>query len=210
MNGTSAPRAWTPALAPLVLASASERRSAILARAGFEFVVRPADVDEAPPPGLGPEQVAEALAARKARAIAGDVARGTIVGSDTLVVVGDQLLGKPEDAADAERILRQLSGRSHRVISGVALVHRPTGVEIVSHAVTHVTMRAWTDAERADYVKSGECFGKAGAYAIQETADRFVTRLEGSFDNVVGFPTEVFLELLPRFAAQVAATERRS
>ena len=174
---------------PLILASASPRRRDLLERHGFAFEVRAADVDETPPTGEAPPRVAELLALKKARAVAVGVERGTVIGADTIVVGGeDVLLGKPEDADDARRILASLSGTTHRVITGVAVIHRPEDDEQVAHEVTYVTMRAMTADEIGDYVDSGESFGKAGAYAIQETGDRFVTKLEGDYENVVGLP----------------------
>lgn len=195
-------------LAPLWLASASPRRRDILTRHGYAFEVRPADVDETPPEGLAPARIAEALALRKAVAIRDAVAGGTVIGADTLVVgEGDVLHGKPEDDEDARRILRALSGTTHRVLTGVALVHAD-GRTAVGHEETRVTMRPMSDAEIAAYVASGESKGKAGAYAIQEKADRFVARLEGDYENVVGFPPARFAALLVDLAAAPARGAR--
>lgn len=183
-------------IAPLWLASASPRRRDILAHHGYAFEVRAADVDESPPAGEPPERVAELLALRKAQAIRDDVTGGTVIGADTLVVGdGDVLLGKPVDAADARRILGRLSGTTHRVITGVALI-AADGRTAVGHEVTHVTMRPMSADEIDAYVASGESFDKAGAYAIQEHGDAFVTRLDGDYENVVGFPAARFATLL--------------
>lgn len=178
---------------PIVLASASERRKSILARLGFSYAIDPADVDETPPPGASPREVAMKLALDKARTVAARTRSGTVIGADTVVATHAGLLGKPDDAAQAREFLRILGAATHEVITGLALVHVGTGRERVSATTTRVTMRALTDDEIGAYVASGEPFGKAGGYAIQENADRFVTRLEGSFDNVVGFPSETFL-----------------
>ncbi len=196
----------SPLLLPLVLASASPRRRHILQERGYDFAVRPADVDERPPNG-SPAAAARGIALRKALAVARGVAAGTVIGADTIVVGADgQLLGKPADAAQARAILRSLSGTTHRVITGVALVHRPSGVTAVEHETTRVTMRPLDEQEIEAYVASGESFGKAGAYAIQEHGDRFVTRLEGDYDNVVGFPAARFAGMLARL--ELALGER--
>lgn len=189
----------------IVLASASPRRRVLLAQLGEPFEVRPADVDETPPADLAADEVAAALALRKARAIA--AAPGDLVlGADTLVVGADgTLLGKPEDAADAERILGCLSGTTHRVITGVALVRGEPAFERSTAVVTWITMRTTTRDERAAYIATGEPFGKAGAYAIQEHGDRFVTRIVGPWDNVVGLPLDAVRGLLDAARAQSSA-----
>lgn len=192
-----------PSLEPLTLASASPRRHEILTRLGHAFRIDPADVDETPVPGLDAKAVAIDLARRKARHVARRQPVGTVIGADTIVVLGDQLLGKPADAGDARRILTALSDSTHRVITGVALVHA-SGAEVADAAVTRVTMRPMSAAEIDAYIASGECFGKAGAYAIQERADRFVTALDGAYDNVVGFPSGLFARLLIDLTRRVA------
>ncbi len=181
---------------PLVLASASPRRSSLLESRGYRFTVRPSEVDETPPAGLTPPAIAETLALRKLRVVVPSVASGVVIAADTIVVARGDLLGKPLDAADAQRMLRTLSGTTHDVITGVALGWAPRGHEIVASKTTRVTMRVLTDAEIEGYIASGEPFGKAGSYAIQETGDRFVTAIDGPFDNVVGFPLDLFERLL--------------
>lgn len=174
----------------LVLASASPRRRALLEEAGIDFVVRPAAVGEEQAEHGDPHAVAIGNARRKAAAVAGDA----VLGADTVVALGDRLLGKPEDERQARRFLRALSGTTHRVVTGVAL---KTPAAVATRSVeTRVTMRTLTDEEIASYVSSGEAMGKAGAYAIQETADRFVTAIEGPYDNVVGLPMATVRELL--------------
>jgi septum formation protein len=140
--------------------------------------------------------VAAALALRKARAVTAD-AHTCVLAADTLVVAADgALLGKPLDAADARRILRRLSGTTHRVVTGTALLRVQPPLEVVCADVTYVTMRTLTDDEIDAYVASGESFGKAGAYAIQERGDRFVTSVSGSWSNVVGLPIGTVQRLL--------------
>ena len=174
----------------LVLASASPRRRALLQAAGIAFRVVEPRVDEHDPERGDPHAVALANAVRKAEAVSGDA----VLGADTVVAVGDRLLGKPRDAAHARELLAALSGTTHRVVTGVALV---AGGRTRTRSVeTRVTMRPLSPAEIEAYVASGEAMGKAGAYAIQETADRFVTALDGPFDNVVGLPVDAVRELL--------------
>ncbi|MHC4959315.1 MAG: Maf family protein [Planctomycetota bacterium] len=174
----------------LTLASGSPRRKALLEAAGIPFrVVVPNVVEDSRDTGDA-HAVARANAERKARAVAGDL----VLGADTVVAVGDRLLGKPRDDAHARDLLRALSGTTHRVVTGIALaVNR---VVHVSSVETRVTMRALSDEEIDRYVASGESRGKAGAYAIQETADRFVTALDGPYDNVVGLPVDEVRRLL--------------
>lgn len=188
-----------------VLASASPRRSRLLAERGLSFLVAPTEADETPSPGLSPEEVAVELAVRKARAAAErSPARDLpIVAADTVVAVGEgleaALLAKPADAADARRMLSRLSGTRHQVVTGVCVL-APPGEGARQRAAwerTWVTMRPILPEEIEAYVASGEWRGKAGGYAIQETADRFVTALEGGgFDNVVGLPVALTLSLL--------------
>lgn len=197
---------------PLILASASARRRKILEAAGLTFEVHdPGAAEAAVPLAPDPESWAIAKARAKAHGVAAvlQVALPTlVVGADTLVVLGGEVLGKPRDRHDAERILQRLSGTRHRVITGLCLwLERPNsgvhpfpqgGSEPVEAAETSwVTLRSMGAAEIQAYVASGEANGKAGAYAIQESGDRFVERVEGSFLNVVGFPMERFRQLLP-------------
>ncbi len=199
----------------LVLASASPRRRELLAATGLEFVVAPADVDENLAEFCEPEAAAVELALRKARAAAQSwrtsracgaelAADALVLGADTIVAVpqagGWVLLGKPEDERDAARMLALLSGSRHLVATGVAVVRAGDGALRTGIERTFVSMREITPAERADYVASGEWQGKAGGYAIQETADRFVVRLEeGGLDNVVGLPVALVQRLLAEF-----------
>ena len=174
----------------LILASASPRRHALLAEAGIPFSIVVAGVEELAPERGDPHAVAAENARRKAAAVAGE----RVLGVDTVVAVGDRLLGKPRDAAHARALLGALSGTTHSVVTGVAL--KTAAGTRVRTVETRVTMRVISAAEIEDYVASGESMGKAGAYAIQETADRFVERLDGPFDNVVGLPVDTVRELL--------------
>ena len=182
---------------PIVLASASPRRAELLRAAGIAFVVRPADVDETLHDGEAPENYVVRVASAKARAIHARMPDATVLGADTTVVVDHHILGKPADADDARRMLRLLSGRPHEVVTGVAVVaaSRPVATRV---ATTTVEFAALTDAEIDWYVESGEPMDKAGAYAIQGLASRFVTRIVGSYSNVVGLPVALVYEMTHR------------
>lgn len=187
----------------LILASASPRRRELLAQAGYTFEVRPAHVPEDPLPGEEPIAYVVRLARDKAEAVYRELAgressangRGLIVlGADTTVVVDGEILAKPEDAADAARMLRKLSGRSHRVITGVALA--TVGGTEVAAEVTAVRFVTLGEEEIAAYVASGEPMDKAGAYAIQGGAAKWIPRIEGCYFNVVGLPLALVTAML--------------
>ncbi|MDP6540160.1 MAG: Maf family protein [Planctomycetota bacterium] len=184
----------------LLLASASPRRRVLLERAGLTFTVEPSEVDETPPPGLEVEEVAVALAERKADHIAAahSGAPVSVLGADTVVSLGETLLGKPRDEVDARRMLEGLSGSRHRVVTGVCVIDCAAGGERRSaFERTWVTMRPIAPEEIEAYVAGGEWRGKAGGYAIQESADAFVLGIEeGGLDNVVGLPVDLTLRLL--------------
>jgi len=169
----------------LVLASQSPRRAEILRQAGIPFVVRSALVDEAPQANEQPEDYVRRLAEEKALAVAA-APDETVLGADTTVVIGNELLGKPEDAADAVRMLEVLSGRGHQVLTGICL-RRPSGT-VRDFAATRVWFTRMTSREIEDYVASGEPLDKAGAYAIQGLGSKFIERIEGCYFNVVGLP----------------------
>lgn len=169
----------------LVLASQSPRRSEILQLAGIPFIVRVAEVDESVIPGESPADYVRRLAAAKAYGI--EAAAGEMVlGADTTVVIDGEILAKPEDAADARRMLAKLSGRRHEVLTGICL--RSDGEARCEYANTGVVFCALSDAEIAEYVESGEPMDKAGGYAIQGLASKFVERIEGDYFNVMGLP----------------------
>jgi septum formation protein len=180
----------------LVLASASPRRRELLTQAGFSFSVHPAHIPEDPYPNEDPITYVTRLAREKAEAVYRELAdpQALILGADTTVTLDNTILGKPADPADAVRMLRLLSGRSHRVITGVALVSADS-VEVAAE-VTAVRFLTLSDEEIAAYVASGEPMDKAGAYAIQGLAARWIPRIEGCYFNVVGLPLALVSTLL--------------
>ena len=181
----------------IILASTSPRRRELLARMGYEFTCDAPEVDENVD-GHAADIVA-LLSARKARAAAGKYSEGIIIASDTLVSLDGKGLGKPVDEEDARRMLRALSGRTHEVFSGVCMIDASTGGEETQVARTGVIFRELTDEEIDGYIASGEPMDKAGAYGIQGGAGKFVTGLDGSFENVMGFPVDIVEEMLKRF-----------
>ncbi len=181
----------------LILASNSPRRRELLQNAGFEFDVRPSGIEEIRLPGEPPEDFARRLAWDKALDVASLSSPGSVVlGADTVVAINGEILEKPIDAADAARMLRTLSGHTHRVITGICLVRAPESVLAWTHETTAVTFRNLSEEEIAWYVASGEPVDKAGGYAIQGLASRFVTRIEGCYFNVVGLPIPLVYEIV--------------
>jgi len=182
----------------LILASASPRRRELLTQAGFNFRVHPAHIPEDLQAGEDPIAYVTRLAREKARAVYDQLAaaepRIAVLGADTTVTLDNHILGKPEDASDAARMLRLLSGRTHRVITGVSLVSA-VGVETAAE-VTAVQFLTLSDAEIEAYVATGEPMDKAGAYAIQGRAARWIPRIEGCYFNVVGLPIALVATLL--------------
>jgi septum formation protein len=180
--------------AMLVLASASPRRQELLRNAGISFEVQPAHIAEDPLPGEGAKECAERLAREKALAVAQMRPNEVVLGADTVVVVDGKILGKPSDGADAARMLRLLSGRVHQVITGICFV--VSGQWSVASETTSVTMNNIPEKEIAEYVAGGEPMDKAGAYAIQGVASRWIPRIEGDYGNVVGLPVALVWRML--------------
>jgi septum formation protein len=178
----------------LVLASASPRRQELLRNAGIAFTVHPSDIPEIPLPGEAPQVFAERMATEKARAVAARNLGATVLAADTIVVAGDVILGKPRDPEDAARMLRLLSGRPHQVMTGVCLLG--AGFEDTRSETTQVTMTTIPEAEIQAYIASGEPMDKAGAYAIQGQASRWIPRIEGDYGNVVGLPVALVYRML--------------
>jgi len=186
----------------IILASRSPRRRALLAEVVDSFEVVEPDGEEEAPPGATPEETAAARALAKARSAAASVESGIIIGADTVVAKGRETIGKPASPEDAARILRSLSGTRHRVLTAVALIDAASRRERIAIASTVVEMASLSEEDIAAYVAGGEPMGKAGAYAIQRTGDRFARVLEGSFSNVVGLPLELLREMIDSMIAE--------
>jgi nucleoside triphosphate pyrophosphatase len=186
----------------LILASASPRRREILSRIGVAFTVLPSLIAEEPP-SVAPAEAITAVALAKARAVARGLPEdrpAVVLGADTEVVLGGQLMGKPRDVADAVRILRALRGEVHEVITGIAMVGVGTAEKEATTAVTtRVRMRAYSDAEIQAYVETGEPLDKAGAYAVQGIGSRLVAEVDGCLTNVIGLPLTTTRRLLARW-----------
>jgi septum formation protein len=207
----------------LILASASPRRQELLRSARIPFVVQAADIEERVGEGESPRDCAKRLAREKAVAVSRSRPADWILGADTIVVIDGNILGKPHDAADAARMLRMLSGRVHEVITGVCLAgvrdQGPRASESKTQATpvlgcvdeqlasgnrqlttasetTLVTMSEWSDDDIREYVATGEPMDKAGAYAIQGIASRWIPRIEGDYSNVVGLPVALVYRML--------------
>ena len=189
----------------VILGSGSPRRSELLGRLGVPFRVEPSQVDERMPfSHEPPEEYALALARQKGTDVAGRNPGQVVLSADTVVAIDDVILGKPVDAEDAERMLRLLRGRSHRVVTAV-VVHRGESLEVGTVAAT-VVMRPFSDAEAAAYVATGEPMDKAGAYAVQGLGGGLVERVDGCYETVVGLPLCLATELLARAGVPISAT----
>jgi septum formation protein len=193
----------------LVLASASPRRQELLRNAGIPFAVSAANIPEIPLAGEIPRACAERLAREKAHAVLRQQPGKLVLGADTIVVIDGEILGKPRDQADAMRMLRLLSGRTHQVITGVCLVGTlrtenqklETGFEDTRSETTLVSMTTLSDEDVRSYIASGEPMDKAGAYAIQGMASRWIPRIDGDYFNVVGLPVALVRRMLQEHGA---------
>ena len=194
----------------IILASQSPRRRELLAGMGLDFIVVSPDIDEEPllAEGLSPDETAKKIALAKARDVAKQLSsspnrqskienrKSLVIASDTLIDLGGTIIGKPRDEDDARRILRLISSNEHYVVSSIAIIELPSGNETVACDRTLIRMRPMTEDEIEDYVASGEAMGKAGAYAIQEPADKFVGGRKGNVSTVIGLPVELLKEML--------------
>ncbi len=191
----------------IVLASASPRRRELMARVATEFRVFPTDVDESAIEEKDPLRFAVAAAVLKARRAGQAFPEAVVIGADTVVALGLRILGKPADRDDARSMLRALSGRRHRVITGLAFATAAEGRLLTGYDLTYVAFRELTEEMIEGYLDQGTFLDKAGAYAVQEIGDAFVARMKGDYDNVVGFPVEKVRRLLARFLAPALTVE---
>jgi len=187
----------------LILASASPRRLEILQALGWRFQVLPSSLAEEEMPHPDPVEAAKILALHKAREVASQVKEGMVLGADTLVHLDGRSFGKPKDAEMARKYLRALSGRTHQVTTGLALIDSTDGREEVAEETTRVKMHHLSEEDIQSYLESGEPFDKAGAYAIQGKGFILIDKIWGCYTNVVGLPVGRLRELLQRFSKPV-------
>ena len=191
----------TAAPARLILASGSSARQELMRRAGYTFDVIAANIDE--PTGAGVTDIrrfVQEVAWRKAAAVAPRIDRGIVIAADTVGWIGGQVIGKPEDSADARRILKTLGGTEHELWTGVTLWRRPDDLQLVWQERSRVFLRAMDDAEMGRYLATREWRNNSGAYAIKEDGDPYLRVVEGTVSNVIGLPLETTLKVLPWFA----------
>jgi len=190
----------------LILASGSPRRAEILRHAGIAFEIRAMGVDESRHPNELPGDYVQRLALAKAQSVVAAERSSKdetlVLGADTIVVAGEDILGKPATRDDAQRMLRRLSGRTHEVHTGLALLRTDRVDQRVMEEITRVEFAPLTDAEIEDHIATGEPFDKAGAYAIQGVGGRYVTRIEGCYFNVMGLPLARLWSLLREFGCE--------
>ena len=177
-------------LPPLILASASPRRAELLRQLKLDFRIIPSDATEVLDEQLSPFEVCQLNARRKARAVAKKNPDSLVLGADTLVFLADEIMGKPVSPADAERMLTRLQGRTHRVVTGISLIHLRAHRERIFAVSTDVLFHPLDDKQIRDYLVKVDPLDKAGAYAIQESGEKIISEISGSYSNVVGLPVE--------------------
>jgi septum formation protein len=185
----------------IVLASASPRRTELMTLAGIEFLVVPADINEEVLPGEEPAEHVLRLAREKADAVAATTNGRFFIGADTVVVLDDRIMGKPADEAEAFRMLSELSGRNHEVITGFSVFDKVSGIHLSRCVRTDVTFKELTEGEIRAYISSGCPMDKAGAYAMQGGAVHFIRSICGSYTNVIGLPMTELYETLCQLGA---------
>jgi septum formation protein len=188
-------------LPPLILASASPRRAELLRQLNLDFQVVPGDAAEILDDQLSPLELCQLNAHRKARIVAKKRPDALVLGADTLVFLGDEIMGKPADVAEARRMLARLQGQTHQVVTGVSLIHLRAYRERTFAVSTDVMFRPLTAEQINDYLSKMNPLDKAGAYAIQEHGDTIVSKISGSFSNVVGLPMEKLNEEIQAWGA---------
>jgi len=187
----------------IILASSSPRRKELLEGLGLTFHIHPSHADESVPATTPPAEVVKILALRKALSVASQFDEGLVIGSDTIVVLGEIILGKPKDEDDAFSMLQRLQGNEHRVFSGIAVVDVASGKSVVAYQETNVIMRPLAPEEIRDYIATGEPLDKAGAYAIQGIGATLVEGIVGDYFTVVGLPLGLLAKTLRQFGIDV-------
>ena len=182
----------------LVLASQSPRRKELLAILGYPFTVVPSSIDETPAAGENPETFVVRVAREKGMEVASRVSQSVIISADTVVTINNQILGKPADEKDAARMLRELSGRGHWVLTAVTIVNQMKQETLEGLERTQVWFSSLTDEQIFDYIRRENVFDKAGAYAIQGYAGVYIPKIEGNYFNVMGLPLPLVYRLLCR------------
>lgn len=187
----------------IILASSSPRRRELLQNLGLEFQIHPSGTDETFNDGLKPGEIVELLAERKAKDVARSYSQGLVIGSDTIVVVNDKVLGKPKDHQEAFEMLSSLQGGLHQVYSGLAVIDAGSQECKKGHVKTDVVMRAVSDQEIHDYILTGEPMDKAGSYAIQGLGSIFITGIQGDYFSVVGLPVQLLADYLDQYGIPI-------
>jgi septum formation protein len=187
----------------IILASISPRRKQLLKQLGLEFEVVPSDVEEVFNPRLKPRHQVEELALQKAQAIAGQFDDAIIIGADTIVALGDEIIGKPKDSNDAKRMLKKLRGRQHTVVTGFVLIDTANNRTLIKSVETKVWFRKLSPQEISVYVEKEKPFDKAGAYAIQDLGVLFVEKIEGDYFGAVGLPLFTLAKELKKLGVDV-------
>jgi septum formation protein len=191
----------------LILASASPRRQRLMEQLGLEFSIVPSGAKEEIEPTVSPTELVMRNAYLKAQDVAERIGEGLIIGADTLVVLKDKIMGKPRSASVAVEMLRLLSGRTHQVYTGIAVVDASRNYWLKDYMCSSVTMKNLNPEQIKDYVESGEPLGKAGAYAIQGRGEILISKINGCYSNIVGLPLPLLNELLLGFGISVIKGE---
>jgi septum formation protein len=192
-----------PHMKTIILASASPRRKQLLEQIGLHFEVDPSDYEEHIDPGLRPHELARKISLGKARVVASRHKYAVVIGADTFIVLGNQILGKPHSENEARKMLETINGKSHSVITGFSIIDSDTNKTLSGSVETEVFIKKLTRAEIDAYVKSGEPLDKAGAYAIQGLGTVIVERIKGDYFNVIGLPLSALAEALKEFGIKV-------
>jgi septum formation protein len=183
----------------IILASKSPRRAQLLNQVGLSFKIVPSHIDESKYLSSSPIQTARKIAVAKTKSVAQKYRSGIIIGADTIVVINRKIIGKPKDKQDARNLLSTLSGKTHRVITGIAVLDAQTNRVKQGHSITAVTFRKLTQKEIDEYIDTGDPFDKAGSYGIQGKGALFVERISGDYFNVVGLPLVLLFRLLKSY-----------